>query len=246
MDKMGDGLQAKSSEPVDAGLKEAVHSMKAEVASFTYGEEEVMGACESGHPEARTLVLGGGDPRDDALAEEALDESVAWKGRIFNVDRLTVRLPDGREAVRDVVRHPGAVAIIDLLGRMNVADPARILGSYPFELSGGLGQRVGIAMAMLMRPKLLFADEPTSALDVVSQKQVVGELARVRSELGCAIVVVTHNIAVVRMLADDVLVLRGGHVVEQGPADQLLSHPRQPYTVELLDAAPRLHKESCP
>lgn len=134
----------------------------------------------------------------------------------------------------------------DLLGRMNVADPARILGSYPFELSGGLGQRVGIAMAMLMRPKLLFADEPTSALDVVSQKQVVGELARVRSELGCAIVVVTHNIAVVRMLADDVLVLRGGHVVEQGPADQLLSHPRQPYTVELLDAAPRLHKESCP
>lgn len=100
-------------------------------------------------------------------------------------------------------------------------------------------------MAMLMRPKLLFADEPTSALDVVSQKQVVGELARVRSELGCAIVVVTHNIAVVRMLADDVLVLRGGHVVEQGPADQLLSHPRQPYTVELLDAAPRLHKESC-
>ena len=74
---------------------------------------------------------------------------------------------------------------------------------------------------------------------------VVGELARVRSELGCAIVVVTHNIAVVRMLADDVLVLRGGHVVEQGPADQLLSHPRQPYTVELLDAAPRLHKESC-
>ena len=129
---------------------------------------------------------------------------------------------------------------------MNVDDPVRVLSSYPFELSGGLGQRVGIAMAMLMRPKLLFADEPTSALDVVSQKQVVGELARVRSELGCAIVVVTHNIAVVRMLADDVLVLRGGHVVEQGPADQLLSHPRQPYTVELLDAAPRLHKESCP
>ena len=140
MDKMGDGLQAKSSEPVDAGLKEAVHSMKAEVASFTYGEEEVMGACESGHPEARTLVLGGGDSRDDALAEEALDESVAWKGRIFNVDRLTVRLPDGREAVRDVVRHPGAVAIIALTdgGRICLVRQYRTaLGRVTVEIPAG-------------------------------------------------------------------------------------------------------------
>ena len=114
VDETDDELQAEGSEPLDVDLKEAVHSMKAEVASFTCGGEEAVGAHEPGLPVARRLVLGGDDSRDDALVEGVLAENVAWRGRIFNVDRLTVRLPDGREALRDVVRHPGAVAIIAL------------------------------------------------------------------------------------------------------------------------------------
>lgn len=140
MDEMGDGLQAKSFESVDVGLKEAVHSMKAEVASFTYGEEGMVGAHEPGHPVTRGLVLGGGDPRDDTLAEEVLGENVAWRGSIFNVDRLTVRLPDGREALRDVVRHPGAVAIIALTddGRICLVRQYRTaLGRVTVEIPAG-------------------------------------------------------------------------------------------------------------
>lgn len=130
----------------------------------------------------------------------------------------------------------------DLLARMNVADPERVLASYPFELSGGLGQRVGIAMAMMLNPKVLLADEPTSALDAVTQKQVVEELAALRDATNTAIVVVTHNIGVVRKLADEVLVLKDGIAVEQGPATQVLNAPTSDYTRDLLAAVPTLGK----
>lgn len=128
----------------------------------------------------------------------------------------------------------------DLLARMNVADPERVLASYPFELSGGLGQRVGITMAMLLEPKVLLADEPTSALDAVTQKQVVEELAALRDATNTAIVVVTHNIGVVRKLADEVLVLKDGAVVEQGSATQVFNTPTNDYTRDLMAAVPTL------
>lgn len=129
------------------------------------------------------------------------------------------------------------------LSRLNIEDPQRILESYPFELSGGLGQRVGIAMAIALRPQLLLADEPTSALDVVSQKEVIGEFARLRAEGGTGIVLATHNIGVVRALADAVLVLESGRVVEQGPARGVLEHPKSAYTRQLIDAVPRLERK---
>lgn len=128
----------------------------------------------------------------------------------------------------------------ELLSRLNVEEPERILKSYPFELSGGLGQRVGIAMAMILEPSVLLADEPTSALDAVSQKQVVEELAQLRRDLGTSIVVVTHNISVVRALADDVVVLRDGSVVEEGPASCVLEEPQSSYTKDLLAAVPSI------
>ena len=132
---------------------------------------------------------------------------------------------------------------IDLLARLNVNDPERVLASYPFELSGGIGQRAGIAAAMLLRPQLLLADEPTSALDVVTQRQVIGELAALREEDGMTLVVVTHNIGVARALADAVLVLKDGRVVEQGPASEVLACPTSAYTHELLAAVPTLPRE---
>lgn len=126
------------------------------------------------------------------------------------------------------------------LGRLGVEDPERVLASYPFELSGGLAQRVGIALALMPRPRVLLADEPTSALDAVSQKLAVMELARAAREEGAAIVLVTHNIGVAHALADSLVVLKDGAAVEQGAAAQVLAAPQHPYTRELLDAVPVL------
>lgn len=128
----------------------------------------------------------------------------------------------------------------ECLSRLNVDDPDRVLESRPFELSGGLAQRVGIALALMPRPRVLLADEPTSALDAVSQKLAVAELARAAREEGTAIVLATHNMGVVRALVDSLAVLKGGTVVEQGSARQLLEAPEHPYTRELLDAVPVL------
>lgn len=126
----------------------------------------------------------------------------------------------------------------ELLARVNIADPLRVLASYPFELSGGMGQRVGIVMAMMLEPRVLLADEPTSALDVVSQKLVLEEFLELKRQTDTAIVLVTHNIGVVRALADEVLVLKAGEVMEQGAACEVLGNPASAYTRGLLEAVP--------
>ena len=113
----------------------------------------------------------------------------------------------------------------ELLEKFVFEDPKRVLDSYPFELSGGMQQRVGIAAAMLLNPKILMADEPTSALDVTVQKQVVEELLLMREEYNTAMVLVTHNIGVVRMMTDRVLVLQNGHVREYGETENVLENP---------------------
>lgn len=131
---------------------------------------------------------------------------------------------------------------VDLLQKIGFENARRILDSYPFELSGGMQQRVGIAAAMLLNPSVLLADEPTSALDVSIQKQVVEEMLMVRERFGTAIVLVTHNIGVVAAMADHVLVMKDGRVVEYGDADQILEQPREVYTRTLMAAVPRLRR----
>lgn len=131
---------------------------------------------------------------------------------------------------------------LELLGKLGFADGKRILASYPFELSGGMQQRIGIAAAMLLNPSVLFADEPTSALDVTIQKQVVEEMLMVRKTFGTAIVLVTHNLGVIGAMADRVLVLENGRCVECGSTRQVLSQPRADYTKALLAAVPRLRR----
>lgn len=131
---------------------------------------------------------------------------------------------------------------LELLGKLGFADGKRILDSYPFELSGGMQQRIGIAAAMLLNPSVLFADEPTSALDVTIQKQVVEEMLMVRETFGTAIVLVTHNLGVIGAMADRVLVLENGRCVECGSTRQVLSQPRADYTKALLAAVPRLRR----
>ena len=131
---------------------------------------------------------------------------------------------------------------MELLGKLGFEDGKRILGSYPFELSGGMQQRVGIAAAMLLNPSVLLADEPTSALDVSVQKQVVEELLLVRKTFGTAIVLVAHNIGVIGAMADKVLVMKNGEAVEYGDTRQVLGSPQAEYTRQLLSAVPRLRR----
>ena len=135
------------------------------------------------------------------------------------------------------------IGAMDLFEKLNFKDSARVWKSYPFELSGGMNQRAGIAIAMLMNPPILFADEPTSALDVSVQRQVVKEMLKLRELFGTAIVIVTHDIGVVRAMADTVLVLKDGKTVEYGTADVILDHPKDPYTKKLLAAVPKLQRK---
>ena len=131
---------------------------------------------------------------------------------------------------------------MELLGKLGFEDGKRVLGSYPFELSGGMQQRVGIAAAMLLNPSVLLADEPTSALDVSVQKQVVEEMLLVRKTFGTAIVLVAHNIGVIGAMADKVLVMKNGETVEYGKTQQVLENPQADYTRALLSAVPRLRR----
>ena len=131
---------------------------------------------------------------------------------------------------------------MELLGKLGFEDGKRILGSYPFELSGGMQQRVGIAAAMLLNPSVLLADEPTSALDVSVQKQVVEEMLLVRDTFGTAIILVAHNIGVIGAMADKVLVMKNGEAVEYGDTRQVLGSPQAEYTRQLLSAVPRLRR----
>lgn len=131
--------------------------------------------------------------------------------------------------------------ISSIFNSIGLLDVDRILSSYPFELSGGMAQRVAIALAVLLRPKLILADEPTSALDATIQKQVIEELMALRDQLGTAILIITHNIGVVGKMADYVGVMYGGRIVEYGPTKEVLEHPGHPYTKALLDAVPKLN-----
>ena len=131
-----------------------------------------------------------------------------------------------------------------LLQKLRFEDAARILKSYPFELSGGMMQRVGIAAAMLLNPSVLLADEPTSALDDSVQKQVVEDMLLIRTLYHTSIVIVTHNIGVVRAMADLVVVMKDGRIVESGDTQEVLKHPAQEYTQTLMAAVPRLQRSA--
>jgi len=135
---------------------------------------------------------------------------------------------------------------LELFEKLNFKDAERVWTSYPFELSGGMNQRVGIAIAMLLNPSVLLADEPTSALDVLVQKQVILEMLRLRDLFGLSIILVTHDIGTAARMADHIMVLRNGEVIEYGRAYQILNDPQNEYTKALLSAAPKLKVGLCP
>jgi oligopeptide/dipeptide ABC transporter ATP-binding protein len=136
--------------------------------------------------------------------------------------------------------------IRDLLVRVGFRDPDRVLRSYPHELSGGMLQRVMIAHALLLEPKLILADEPTTALDVTIQAQVLDLLAELQRETGVGVLLITHNLNLIAQYADRAAVMYAGRVVESGPALDLLRDPRHPYSRGLLDALPNLDTAQIP
>lgn len=126
----------------------------------------------------------------------------------------------------------------ELLAQVGMPDPARVMRARPHELSGGMRQRVAIAMAISCQPEVLLADEPTTALDVTVQSQILALLADLQRDLGMSILFVTHDVAVAQQIAHRVCVMYAGRIVESGPAHEVLGSPRHPYTVALLAARP--------
>ncbi len=137
---------------------------------------------------------------------------------------------------------------VELLEQVGIPDPATRLRAFPHQLSGGMNQRVMIAMAIACNPRLLIADEPTTALDVTIQKQILDLLLRLQRERGMALLLITHDMGVIAETAERVVVMYAGQVVEQQPATQLFRTPRHPYTAALLDALPERshHRDRLP
>ena len=129
---------------------------------------------------------------------------------------------------------------IEMLERMRLPSGDNIMKSYPFQLSGGMRQRVGIAMAMTFQPKLLLADEPTSALDVTTQAQIVRQMMELRDAYKTSIIMVTHNLGVAAYMADHIVVMKNGKIVDAGDREQILRHSQSEYTKNLLEAVPSL------
>jgi oligopeptide/dipeptide ABC transporter ATP-binding protein len=136
--------------------------------------------------------------------------------------------------------------MLELLARVGIPDPARNAGAYPHELSGGMRQRVMIASALALRPRVLIADEPTTALDVTIQQQILALVDELRRELGMTTIWVTHDLGVVARLVDRVVVMYAGTVVEDAPVRDAFARPQHPYTANLIAALPDLSDDSRP
>jgi oligopeptide/dipeptide ABC transporter ATP-binding protein len=152
----------------------------------------------------------------------------------------------GRQISESVVVHRGAdrraaaAHAVEMLALVRMPEPDRVAGLYPHQLSGGMRQRAVIAAALACEPRLLIADEPTTALDVTIQRQILELIDDLRSQLGMAVILVTHDLGVIAGRTDQVAVMYGGRIIEQAATDSLFAHPRHPYTEALLDALPEL------
>ncbi len=162
-------------------------------------------------------------------------EPVASLNPCFTVGR---QIEESLETHLDLDQRARRARAIELLNLVGITEPERRLKQYPHQLSGGMCQRVMIAIAIACRPKLLIADEPTTALDVTIQAQILDLLLDLQRETGMALVLITHDMGVVAETADRVIVQYAGQQVEQQPVDGLFRHPRHPYTAALLAALP--------
>jgi oligopeptide/dipeptide ABC transporter ATP-binding protein len=171
-------------------------------------------------------------------------------GMIFQepMTSLNPVLTIGRQITETLEQHRGAdraaaqKRAVELLGLVGIADPVRRLKQYPHQLSGGMRQRIMIAIALACDPKMVIADEPTTALDVTIQAQILELMKQLTHRLDVALIIITHNLGVVARYANRVNVMYAGRIVESGPAAQIYHDPRHPYTMALLRSVPRLDR----
>ncbi|MSP88326.1 MAG: ABC transporter ATP-binding protein [Alphaproteobacteria bacterium] len=158
---------------------------------------------------------------------------------------LTVgaQMTDALAARHGLATGPARARARELLDAVRIADAARVLDSYPHQLSGGMCQRVMIAIAISAEPKVLVADEPTTALDVTVQAQILDLLRRIRDRTGMAIVIISHDLGVIARMASQVYVMYAGRIVESAPAGALFADPRHPYSRALLQCSPRIDRD---
>ena len=181
-------------------------------------------------------------PQDHRIYLPFVGREVAWISQHASLSFNNRRKI--KKHYQDLVKNQGQKAAnlrpleecLEMVGLL----PEKVVNKYPFELSGGMMQLVGVALALASRPKLLLADEPTSALDVLSKMKLLDLLSKLHQEEKMAILFVTHDISVAEHLAQKVVVMKEGQIVESGPAYQILRHPEQAYTQKLLKAVPKL------
>jgi len=159
------------------------------------------------------------------------------------VFRIGTQMGDVLQRHQGFTRRQARTAAIEMLAKVGISEPAVRIDEYPHQLSGGMRQRVMIAMALSCKPKLLVADEPTTALDVTTQAQVIEQIVKLQAEFGMAMILVTHDLGVVAETCSRALVMYCGSVVEQSPVRELFSRPRHPYTSGLLASIPRIRAE---
>ena len=250
----------------ETGLVKAVDGV-----SFTLGRGQIMGVVgESGSGKSVTaLSIMGLTPRQPGVASEG---EILFGGRNLRAcseeemrrvrgNRIAMIFQDpmtslnpvltiGRQITEALRLHKGLSAAAagkrtaDLLAMVGIPRPAERLDDYPHQFSGGMRQRVMIAMALSCDPELLIADEPTTALDVTIQAQILEILTRIKEELGTSIIMITHDLGVVARMADYVLVMYAGRVVEEAATDELFANPRMPYTIGLLRSRPPMESEA--
>jgi oligopeptide transport system ATP-binding protein len=237
--------------------------------SFTINKGETLGVVgESGSGKSVTAmsimrlvqhpgkIVGGEilfDGRDLVKMNEKDMRKVRGKdiGMIFQdpMTSLNPVLNIGRQLSEPLIEHMSLTKeqalkeSADLLKMVGIPNAVERLKSYPHHFSGGMRQRVMIAMALACRPKLIIADEPTTALDVTIQAQILELMKRLQNETGCAVLIITHALGVVAGMADRINVMYAGHVVETATADELFENPRMPYTLGLMRSIPRLDEE---
>jgi len=185
------------------------------------------------------------------LSEEEFRKQVRWKGisMVFQgaMNALNPVYSVGDQLAEVLMLHQNytkkeALEMAQKLLKMVGIDPSRIK-SYPHELSGGMKQRVVIAMALALMPPLVIADEPTTALDVVVQAQIMNLLKQLRKDLGISIILISHDLSLIAEIADKIAIMYGGKIVEYGSSEQVYNNPQHPYTKGLLSSIPRLHGE---
>jgi oligopeptide/dipeptide ABC transporter ATP-binding protein len=198
----------------------------------------------AGFVDSGQVILGGTD-----LLTLTWNEVSRFRGTemamIFQEPRTSLNptFTISNQVAESVVAHGGTWAegrnrALELLERVGIENPGNVMRQYPHELSGGMQQRVMIAIALANQPKVLIADEPTTALDVTVQAQILSLMKEIQKEMGMAILLITHDLGVVAEMADEVSVMYAGQIVEDAPARQLFRQPRHPYTIDLLASLP--------